>query len=89
MSVWAASEPISPIGGHEKSDGSIGVADVAMLRESITSPSETVHGDATPQGGRIVVMRNSYVTSVIALVIWGVVVVMNVALLVLLGMKKT
>jgi metal iron transporter len=36
-----------------------------------------------------VVMRNSLFTAIVALVIWGIVVVMNVALLVLVGLHKT
>ncbi|KAF2400983.1 natural resistance-associated macrophage protein [Trichodelitschia bisporula] len=39
-------------------------------------------------GGRVVVLRNHWVTSAVAVVIWGVIVVMNVALLVLLGKRK-
>ncbi|KAF2434638.1 natural resistance-associated macrophage protein [Tothia fuscella] len=35
--------------------------------------------------GRLVVMRNHWITACVALVIWGIVVVMNVALLVLVG----
>jgi len=89
MSVWAESEPISEVRGTEKiGNGTIG-SDGAVLEDSKTPPSETVNGDATPEGGRIVVMRNSIITSVFALVIWGVVVIMNVALLVLVGLKKT
>jgi metal iron transporter len=33
-------------------------------------------------------MRNSWVTTGVALVIWGIIVVMNVALLVLVGLDK-
>jgi metal iron transporter len=47
-------------------------------------------GEATvetaPSEGRIVVMRNHWITAGVALVIWGIIVVMNVALLVLVGM---
>jgi metal iron transporter len=47
--------------------------------------NEALAGSA-PSEGRIVVMRNHWITSCLALVIWGVIVVMNVALLVLVGL---
>jgi metal iron transporter len=74
MSVWAESEPTEASPGE--STGQPG------------SKDEDVDNN-TPDGGRIVVMRNSLLTSVAALVIWGIVVIMNVALLVLVGLKKT
>jgi metal iron transporter len=47
--------------------------------------NEALAGSA-PSEGRIVVMRNHWITSCFALVIWGIIVVMNVALLVLVGL---
>jgi metal iron transporter len=41
-----------------------------------------------PTSGRMVVMRNSWLTTGFALVIWTVIVIMNVALLVLVGLGK-
>ena len=42
----------------------------------------------TSSNSRVVVMRNSWFTTAIGLIIWGIIVVMNVALLVLLGKGK-
>jgi metal iron transporter len=55
------------------------------------SPSEDgdvrdyADGTEHASGGRLVVMRNHWITACVALVIWGIIVVMNVALLVLVG----
>jgi metal iron transporter len=85
MSVWAESEP--PV--QQQTDGAVleQTPDVTSSSSS-SSDSHTENGDAAPDGGRMVVMRNSYFTAIVALIVWGVVVVMNVALIVLLGMGK-
>jgi metal iron transporter len=72
MSVWA--EPDSSysdkIAGEEEKKG---------------KSSDDAEG-AGASSGRIVVMRNHWFTACVALIIWGIVVVMNVALLVLVGL---
>jgi metal iron transporter len=73
MSVWA--EPTS-----NRTD-----RDVATAEERKESSGEADAGYDASQG-RIVVMRNHWVTACAALIIWGIVVVMNVALLVLVGL---
>ncbi|KAE9975779.1 hypothetical protein BLS_002413 [Venturia inaequalis] len=80
MSVWAESET-RVSGNSEVGDGS----DRPIVNNGAQSQLE----NNTPDGGRMVVMRNSLLTSVVALIIWTIVVVMNVALLVLVGMGKT
>jgi len=79
MSVWAEAEPVeaSPPSDSDKSGAPLAPADNTVEQTS-EAASE----------GRIVVMRNSWFTACCALVIWGIVVVMNVALLVLVGMGK-
>ena len=79
MSVWAESEPVDASSVESSDRPIVGSGE----------KSQNVVGDNVPDGGRIVVMRNSLVTAIAAVVIWGIVVVMNVALLVLVGMKKT
>ncbi|QDS75029.1 hypothetical protein FKW77_005974 [Venturia effusa] len=76
MSVWTESE--TPVSGNETGESS----DRPIAGQG--------HVDSnTPDGGCMVAMRNNLLTSVVALVIWAIVVVMNVALLVLVGMGKT
>jgi metal iron transporter len=60
---------------------------VAVRRDGLAAGAgdgdiDGVDGDA---GAQFVQMRNHWVTAGFALVIWGVIVVMNVALLVLVG----
>lgn len=81
MSVWAESEPVQRASENETGESS----GRATVNEG--GPSEV--DSNTPDGGRIVVMKNSLLTSIAALVIWTIVVVMNVALLVLVGLGKT
>lgn len=79
MSVWTESEP--RVSGNETG----GSSDRPIVKDGRQSQVD----NDTPDGGRMVVMRNNLLTSVVALVIWSIVVVMNVALLVLVGMGKT
>jgi metal iron transporter len=84
MSVWTTEMPPS----------TPPVAQTAPAKDTKEeSPVEAVDLDArqaqeTQATGQYVVMRNSWVTAGIALVIWGIIVIMNVALLVLVGMNK-
>jgi metal iron transporter len=73
MSVWA--EPASNYADSK----------VAKKEEKVGSSSEA---EAGPEAsiGRVVVMRNHWITACVALVIWAIIVVMNVALLVLVGL---
>ena len=71
------------------------VMTVAVEREDETntagSTPRTVDAAAEERGvqaATVVVMNNSWLTNLMALLIWGVLVVMNVALLVLLGMGR-
>lgn len=77
--MWAESEP--RVSGNETG----GSSDQPILKDGGQGQVD----NNTPDGGRMVVMRNTLFTSVVALVIWVIVVVMNVALLVLVGMGKT
>jgi metal iron transporter len=79
MSVWAESEPVATPSGESTDQPILGQGE---------NRDEVVDSNV-PDGGRIVVMRNSLLTSIAALVIWGIVVIMNVALLVLVALKKT
>ncbi|KIW02034.1 uncharacterized protein PV09_06537 [Verruconis gallopava] len=49
---------------------------------------DSSRGQETQANGRYVDMRNSWITAFVALVIWGMITVLNVALLVLLGLNK-
>ena len=48
----------------------------------------TTRDEADGQEGGVVMMRNHWFTAILASLIWGVIVVMNVSLLVLIGMGK-
>jgi metal iron transporter len=82
MSVWAEDRidrvPISQNEEDQTGAGSIGAVE---LERTETSPEPQV-------AGRYVIMRNSWWMAGCALVIWLIVVVMNVAMLVLVGMGK-
>lgn len=54
-----------------------------------SSGSGSVGGEAVMRRGRAVRMANGWVTTVFAVLIWGVIAIMNVALLVLVGLGKS
>lgn len=76
--------------------GRVGVGRVGEMETETVGGMESVGGTQTVEGTEIgegggeerqwVQMRNHWVTATFAIVIWGVVVVMNVALLVLVGL---
>lgn len=82
MSVW--NEDVIPA-PKTKKDGAE-KTEVALPVEVVDLGSEAAQGLTTT--GRFVVMRNSWFTAALALVIWGIIVVMNIALLVLVGLNK-
>jgi metal iron transporter len=64
-------------------------AEPDTIDSSANSSADDETGSNTPAIGRLVVMRNHWVTACCALVIWSIIVVMNVALLVLVGKGNT
>jgi len=74
MSVWATPEDENPKSSSPSPQG----------HEAVEVDGES-HPAAASEG-RVVVMRNHWVTACCALVIWGIIVIMNVALLVLVGL---
>jgi metal iron transporter len=85
MSVWTEDRPtvtaVSTAHGNAASgkveDLATAIAD--MIEQEAQGPAST---------GRYVVMRNNWLTAGIALFIWGIIVIMNIALLVLVGLGK-
>ena len=82
MSVWATDSTIStPTSAERNVESTKDMVD----RERVTELQTSV---ALPMSGRFVVMRNSWLMAACALVVWIIVVVMNVAMLVLVGLGK-
>jgi metal iron transporter len=66
-----------PVGEHEHETVSEG---------TVVEREAAIEEQATPS--RNVTMQNHWLTSMFAAIIWGIITVMNVALLVLLGLGK-
>jgi metal iron transporter len=86
MSVWTEDRLPAATPGKDTATGGNDKKDAAGPVGAIELDAD--RGQEGQAVGRYVVMRNSWFTAGIALVIWGIIVVMNVALLVLVGMDK-
>jgi metal iron transporter len=73
-------------GSGEVPQGQDGVEEAPPRINVPAAPSE--HAVASVHSVESVQMKNGWITTILALLIWGIIVVMNVALLVLLGLGK-
>ena len=86
MNIWAEEEPSQGVRDctlFQREDKSLVTG--AGTANSINEMEQTL---GTASRGRVVVFRNSWLTTSVALLIWLVIVIMNVALLVLLGLGE-
>ena len=74
--------------GHGMDGGATGNSDTTAGFERGVDGIEASHGLDTPTAGDVggVKMGNHWITAVIAVLVWLIIVVMNVALLVLVGL---
>jgi metal iron transporter len=88
MSVWAEDVPeTTPSSSRSafRHEESCECDACRKEKKNSVNPNDTEARIGTQPRGKLVIMRNSWVTAFFAVLIWGLIVVMNVALLVLVG----